>query len=221
MNTSGDAAEEVVHMSLEGAEVAAKISGVGAEQLGIRLYAALKDTHRTKGRTRLAGMLKSGKELKVYSIREQDLKTFYREARRYGVLYAVIRDKNAGPDAPVDIIARAEDASKIQRITERFELATVEKAGVNPTKARTEKDPLSGPRSKETGRSNGSTRESGKESVRKKLDLFRKQNDRPKHERIRGRGDDFVRALAREIGRATGNEAERSTGGYSGRNNER
>lgn len=40
-------------------------------------------------------------------------------------------DKSAkGDDVPVDIIARAEDASKIQRIVERFEIGKVDKAGV-------------------------------------------------------------------------------------------
>ena len=76
-------------------------------------------------------MLKSGKELKVFAIRHSDLKKFCEEAKRYGVLYCVLRDKNTkGENAPVDIIARAEDASKIQRIVERFELGKVDKASI-------------------------------------------------------------------------------------------
>ena len=76
-------------------------------------------------------MLKSGKELKVYTIQNQDLKKFSEEAKRYGVLYCVLKDKNDKSDtAVVDVIARAEDASKIQRITERFQLATVDTATV-------------------------------------------------------------------------------------------
>ena len=56
---------------------------------------------------------------------------FTKQAKRYGVLYCVLRDKSAkGDDVPVDIIARAEDASKIQRIVERFEIGKVDKAGV-------------------------------------------------------------------------------------------
>ena len=52
-------------------------------------------------------------------------------SKRYGVLYCVLRDKNTkGENAPVDIIARAEDASKIQRIVERFELGKVDKASI-------------------------------------------------------------------------------------------
>lgn len=76
-------------------------------------------------------MLKSGKELKVYTIQNQDLKKFSEEAKRYGVLYCVLKDKNDKSEtAVVDVIARTEDASKIQRITERFQLATVDTATV-------------------------------------------------------------------------------------------
>ena len=77
-------------------------------------------------------MLKSGKELKVYTITQKDLAKFSQEAKRYGVLYCVLKDKsNKDPNAAVDVIARAEDASKIQRITERFRLATVNRADVS------------------------------------------------------------------------------------------
>ena len=56
---------------------------------------------------------------------------FTKQAKRYGVLYCVLRDKsNKGDNVPVDIIARAEDTSKIQRIVERFEIGKVDKAGV-------------------------------------------------------------------------------------------
>ena len=76
-------------------------------------------------------MIRSGKELKVFSIPQKDLPQFTKQAKRYGVLYCVLRDKsNKGDNVPVDIIARAEDTSKIQRIVERFEIGKVDKAGV-------------------------------------------------------------------------------------------
>ena len=131
MNYGGDAAEQVVRMSLEGVEVAARITGTGAKNIAILLAAVLKEEQKTKGKARLTNMLKSGKELKVYTIQNQDLKKFSEEAKRYGVLYCVLKDKNDKSDtAVVDVIARAEDASKIQRITERFQLATVDTATV-------------------------------------------------------------------------------------------
>ena len=134
MNPGGDAAEQVVRLSLEGVEVAAKISGNGAKNIALLLYATLKQEQKTKGKARLTNMLKSGKELKVYTITQKDLAKFSQEAKRYGVLYCVLKDRNNKDlNAAVDVIARAEDASKIQRITERFKLATVDRADVSLT----------------------------------------------------------------------------------------
>lgn len=131
MNASGDAAEQVVRMSLEGAEVAAKITGQGAKLIAARIYVALKEEQKTKGKARLSSMLKSGKPLKVYEVRQQDLATFAKEAKRYGVLYCVLKDKdNKDANAMVDVIARVEDASKIQRITDRFQLVAMDTASV-------------------------------------------------------------------------------------------
>ena len=40
MNTAGDAAEQVVRMSLNGVEVAAKITGAGAKELAMMICTA-------------------------------------------------------------------------------------------------------------------------------------------------------------------------------------
>ena len=74
-------------------------------------------------------MLKSGKELKVFAVRDGELRKFCEEAKKYGVLYCVLKDSNAA-DGLTDIMVRAEDAGKINRIFERFGLATVDMASV-------------------------------------------------------------------------------------------
>ena len=131
MNTGGDAAEQIVRMSLEGFEVAAKLTGAGAKNIAVLLYSILKEEQKTKGKARLTSMLRSGKELKVFTIKNEDLKRFTQEAKKYGVLYCVLADrKNKDPKAEVDVIARAEDASKISRIVERFNLASVDTASI-------------------------------------------------------------------------------------------
>ena len=131
MNTGGEAAEQIVRMSLEGFEVAAKITGAGAKNIAILLYSILKEEKKTKGKARLTSMLRSGKELKVFTVKNGDLKKFTQEAKRYGVLYCVLADrKSKDPNAEVDVIARAEDASKISRIVERFNLASVDTASI-------------------------------------------------------------------------------------------
>jgi hypothetical protein len=141
MNTSGEAADQIVRMSLNGVEVAAKITGAGAKQLAVMLYAIMKDQKRTNGKIRLQSMLRSGKELKVFAVKKEDLQKFTTEAKRYGVLYCVLRDKN-GNDGISDVMVRAEDASKINRIFERFKLATVDTASIksNIEKSKQSKD---------------------------------------------------------------------------------
>ena len=129
MSYSGDAAEQVVRLSLETGEVAVKLAGEGAKQLAILLYAILREQKKTKGKTRLTNMLRSGKELKVFAVKDSDLQLFCREAKKYGVLYCVLKDRDA-TDGLTDIMVRAEDASKINRIIERFGLATVDMAEV-------------------------------------------------------------------------------------------
>ena len=129
MNNGADAADQIVNMSLKGIEVMAKISGAGAKNLATYLYAVLKDQKKIRGKVRLEGLLRSGKELKVFAVRNEDLQQFTREAKRYGVLYSALRDKKS-LDGMCDIMVRAEDASKINRIVERFKLATVDTASI-------------------------------------------------------------------------------------------
>lgn len=132
MYNSGDAAEQVVRISLEGTEVALKLTGSAAKNIAAMLYAVWKnrDKNKTKGHQRLSAMLKSGKELKVFTVSEEHLKQFATEAKRYGVVYCALRGKERSTDGMVDIMVRAEDASKINRIVERFKLATVDTVSI-------------------------------------------------------------------------------------------
>lgn len=169
MSYAGDAAEQVVRMSLETGEVAVRLAGSGAKQVAVMLYAILRDQEKSRGKARLSQMLRSGKELKVFAVQDADLKRFCVEAKKYGVLYCVLKDRNA-KDGNTDLLVRAEDASKINRIFERFELTTVDKAKVkeNPTPARTERPHPSEPISKHSGPTerNSSDRPSVRQTIR-------------------------------------------------------
>lgn len=125
MNTSGEAADQVVRMSMEVGEAALKISGEGAKQLAVLLYAILKEQKKTKGKAKLETLVRSGKPLTVFSVKESDLKKFVQEAKRYGILYCAIRDRKGSGDGMVDIMVKEEDAPRINRIVERFQFATV------------------------------------------------------------------------------------------------
>ena len=128
MNISGEAADQVVRMSLEVGEAALKISGTGAKHLAVMLYAVLKEKKKTKGRVRLETLVKSGRPLTVFSVKESDLKQFVQEAKRYGVLYCAVRNPRGSSDGLVDVIVKEEDAPRINRIVDRFQFASVTEA---------------------------------------------------------------------------------------------
>lgn len=123
MNTGGEAAEQIVRMSLETGEVALKITGQAAKQLAVLLYTILKNQKKTKGRVRLESMCRNTRDVKVFSVSREDVKTFVQKAKDYGMLYCAVKGRK---DGMVDFLVRAEDAPKANRIVERFKLASVE-----------------------------------------------------------------------------------------------
>lgn len=114
MNTSGEAADQVVRMALQTGEVALKITGEGAKQLAVLLYAILKEQKKSKGKARMETLVRTGKPLTVYSVKESDIKEFVKEAKRYGVLYCAVRNPRRSKDGMVDVIVKQEDASRIK-----------------------------------------------------------------------------------------------------------
>jgi hypothetical protein len=143
MTNSGDAAEQIVRISLEGVDYAIRIVGSGAKNIAAFLLAAFKSDGtdgktKLRGKERLINMLKSGKETKIFAVKNSDLELFAKEAKRYGVVYCVLKDKRGAPDSTAEIMARAEDASKISRIMDRLEFAAVPIASVESTPAERE-----------------------------------------------------------------------------------
>lgn len=131
MSTSSDAADQIVKFSLDGFEVIARLSGTGAKNIAAMLYTIMKDKKQTKGKTKVVNMIKSGKTLKIFSIKQEDLEIFAKEAKIYGIQYcALMNRKNKDLDGMVDIMVKDEDSSRINRIVERFKLTTTKEADV-------------------------------------------------------------------------------------------
>ena len=116
MSYSGDAAEQVVRMSLETGEVAVRLAGSGAKQLAVLIYAILREQKKTAGKARLTNMLRSGKELKVFRIKESDLAEFRAFAKK-NVLFAAVKDSRA-EDGMVDLVTNVD----FEACTSRFPL---------------------------------------------------------------------------------------------------
>ena len=127
MSQHGEAAEQVVNMAtnaaVKTAECAAEIVGKGTLSLATFLLAVLKDQKKTKGRTRIQSF--NGRPTKVFAIMAKDMKTFSKEAKEYGILYAAVMNRKS-TDGIVDVVVSANYAARVNRIAERFALSTIE-----------------------------------------------------------------------------------------------
>lgn len=134
MGTSGDVADQVVNMSLNGLEKTINLTGKGAEQVLALLLASLKDYKNSRGKLKLKDMLKSNKELDIFTIKQEDLKKFTKRAKEYGIPFAALCSKTTkSSDKVVDLLVRVQDAPRVNRIIDRFKLSALNK-GENPEK---------------------------------------------------------------------------------------
>ena len=133
MNTSADAADQIVRMSLNGAEIALKVTGSGAHKAAKLIIkavsSAMKETNRTKGSIRLVNLARSGKKLDVVEVADKDLKKFCTEAKKYGILYTILKDRSS-KDGKTEIMYKSEDKEKFDRIFGNLNVSTVDMAKV-------------------------------------------------------------------------------------------
>ena len=113
-------------------------------------------------------LLKSGKELRVFDVQEQDLTAFSAAAKQYGVLFTVIQHSR-DETGHVDVIAKAEDVSKLNRILEKMDYAVPVQAQEESTAKKAES--RAQPANKSAERGTGLTQESRSDlrSVRAKI----------------------------------------------------
>lgn len=117
MSEASAAADQLTREGIQFTEMTAKLAGLGAKNLAALVMALMKDNEKLAGKTSLRRLLQDGKELKVVPLPKDKIAAFTREAKRYGVLFSIINDKESNE---VDLLVRAEDAAKINRIFERI-----------------------------------------------------------------------------------------------------
>lgn len=181
MSVSSESAEQLTKVMIEGSEVILKVTGSGAKNAIALIAAILKDNTQTRGKTRLSNMIKSGKDLKIFSVSNEDLKKFTSEAKRYGVLYSALVNKNMKvEDGIVDIMVRAEDAPKINRIVERFKIATADEAKIKTEIQKTKNGIVPLVKNQLENKLENSKRESVKEKINKIKEGMLKDNSKSK-----------------------------------------
>ena len=122
---TAEATEQVVKIAMQGAEIALRIAGAGAAKTAALLRAVFSDDRKTAGRTRIANLLRTGEEIRVFTVKDSDLVRFSREARRYGVSYTVVKDRTAG-DGTADILVKSGEAARVNRVIARCGLSAEE-----------------------------------------------------------------------------------------------
>lgn len=111
MDAGSEAVDLMVREGLQITEASIKLLAAGSKNLAAFIYALAKDNKRVSGRTNMGRLLREGKELRVFQLRESDLAAFHAYAKK-GVLYAVVKDKNAR-DGLVDLITNVDFAAQV------------------------------------------------------------------------------------------------------------
>ena len=119
MSTNGETAELVVKEGIQITESAVKLAGLGAKNLAALLIAIAKENPKLSGKTGLKRLIQDGEELTIFSVKQEDLKGFQMESKRYGVLFYPVINK-VEKTGTVEIMAKAKDAKQINRIFERM-----------------------------------------------------------------------------------------------------
>ena len=99
-------------------EVAIKLSALGIKNALALSLAYAKENPKVKGKTSLDRLLREGKELKIIALQSKDVGQFKELAKQYGVLFAVVKDK--AQNEKVDVMFKAEDVAKLNRIYEQL-----------------------------------------------------------------------------------------------------
>ena len=123
MNPSADAAEQIVRVGISGSKYAITVTSKGslatAKLIARAVSSAMKQKNKTKGTMRLNNLLHSGKKLDIAEIAIADIKRFAADAKKYGVLYTVIKDKSMG-DGVAQIMFRSDDKEKVNMIFKKL-----------------------------------------------------------------------------------------------------
>lgn len=115
---SGDAADEVVRIMLNGTEVAVRLAGSGVKNLAAMLIAWSKKEKKPYGKTNMMRLLKSGEELQVISLDREQYKQFKTLAKKK-VLYAPFLNTKE-EDGKVEVVISSKSIPLVNYILKKI-----------------------------------------------------------------------------------------------------
>lgn len=117
MDVSGEVADLLVKEGIQITEESIKLLAAGSKNLAAFLWALAKDNKKLSGKTNMARLLREGKKLEVFHIKEDDLKEFRAYAKK-GVLFAAVKDRRR-EDGMVDLITNVDYMSQVNLFLQR------------------------------------------------------------------------------------------------------
>ena len=121
---NGDAAEEVVRMALNTADISIRLVGAGAKNLAALLVAWAKKEKKHVGKTSLPKLLSGGDELHVLSLTEKQYDGFKKLAKKK-ITYAPFLNTKS-KDGKVDIVLGAKQLSFANHILSKVGYRNIE-----------------------------------------------------------------------------------------------
>lgn len=179
MDVSGDVADLMVKEGIQLTEESIKLLAAGSKNLAALLWALAKDEKKLVGKTGMARLIREGKELKVFRLKESDMEEFKKFAKK-NVLFSVVKDAKA-TDGVVDLVTNVDFVAQVNLFMERRGYPAPDR----PQEDRSKKaDPRAPQGSSSPQRGSGSTpsrtrptrtTSDEKPSVKEKLDTLRTQ----------------------------------------------
>lgn len=177
---NGEAADEVVRIMLNGTEVALRLTGSAAKNLGVILYEWAKNNPKVTGKTSMMKLLRSGEELQVVTLTREQYDQFKAMAKKQ-VLFApfVNKEKN---DGMVEVVISSRSLAIVNHILEDIGYGKRTQAEVEPSKKentpskQNSSDSKDKPQAKQSARNSPTEDRSsnGKPSVLAQLEANRK-----------------------------------------------
>ncbi len=184
---SGEAADEFVRIVLNGTEVAVRLTGSAAKNLAALLVEWSRNGKKTYGKTSMMRLLKSGEELQVLSLSEEQYRRF-RETAKRNVLYAPFRNVKTD-DGKVEVVVASRTVPIVTRILREMEKKEPAREKERAERSKKKDTPSrrfsggAGDRSAVRRDDGRGTPEGRRESVAAKLESIRRALDRRAPER--------------------------------------
>ena len=120
MNTGGgEAADQFVRMALSGTEIMLRLGGSALKNLLAITMALARENKKVYGKISLAKMLKQTRDIRVFSMTKAQYEAFKKQAKKYGILFSAIGDKDA-KSKTFDLILPVTELDRANMVFERI-----------------------------------------------------------------------------------------------------